>query len=126
MKSYYPTFDEYVKDFPDAEIYREMATNENLIKTTLKKNKKYKFPRTKFMYWILKSYFTCMPGDFCLVHIVTWIHLKEWKVSVDDGDDMYMEKYFTSEDEAIKAANELINLAPFHFNELKAFGYENG
>lgn len=126
MKYYYSTFDEYVKDFPDGEIYREMATSENHIQQTLKKNKKYKFPKTDRMYWILKSYFTCMPGGYCLVHIVTWVHLKQWKVSVNDGDDMYMEKFFTTEDEAIKAASELIDLAPFHFDELKEFGYDNG
>lgn len=71
-----------------------------------------------------------MPG--CMVNVYytpQFNHPKDEKysmrprVSVNDGDDMYVEKSFDTEEEALVALEELKLLAPFNMSDLVDFGY---
>lgn len=106
------TMEEYVKAFPEAYFYKEVN------------------PPGKTLIFQSLKYNSCMPGDMIEVNYYPkYIHPKnpKWnrksKISINDGDDGYVEKYFENEEEALADLETLKNLAPFLMNELIEFGY---
>ena len=64
---------------------------------------------------------SCLPGDYYAVFINQW-----HEVVVNDGDDGYVRKKCKDLQEAKLEVESLKKLAPFHYGELKEFGYQNG
>ena len=74
---------------------------------------------------------SCMPGCVWTVdywpafkHPVNTKYSTPATVLLNDGDDFYSRKTFATDAAAKQGFEELKELAPFHINELDAFGYE--
>lgn len=116
--NHYSSFDEYVKDFPEGETWREWFTNQpNAVLLKGSEN------------W------SCIPGHYYLAIAYPFYQAKEQRwmkgkvpsypphVTICDGDDYSLEKVFERHIDAIIELDILKELTPFDLCDLKDFGY---
>lgn len=108
----YGNFDDYAKDFPEGEQWRNWCMN-----TYPHSHIPYKH------YAVIPGYTSCLPGNYLPAHVSEY--KGKYYVHVNDGDDCMVRKAFDTEDDAVQELNNLKLLAPFSVFDLhRVFGYE--
>jgi hypothetical protein len=111
-------FESYVKANPEGEIFRNWMT----------RNQKY----SRIVIVPASLHQNGIPGGYVWGSIYVWPKDYKkpkkdelvWQVTVHDNDDGCMIQVFDTEDLAIKALDQLVDLAPLALFDLKHFGYE--
>lgn len=114
-KLFYTDFDEYVKDFPDGERFRNWITNVN------KFNKKGS-PKEVL---IVKGtgMHNGIPGDYLWASKITYTKDGRIAIGVHDCDDGLMIRHCSNEQEFTEWMNNLKDFVPFDMHELTNFGF---
>lgn len=74
------------------------------------------------VFFVKSTWNTCYPGNYLMMTIINF--RGDIKVYIDDGDDGYVEKHFSSLKEALISMQEISLLEPFSLDDLEAFGYK--
>ena len=124
-QQYYNSFDEYVKDYPEAERYRNWITNIYPIKRKgIKSKKKIVLSHPTRNAIILKTTIEhpSLPGGYFWAYITNW--KGKWWITVNDSDDFSVRSEdFENETDAQKVLESLKDLVPFDMVELQDFGF---
>lgn len=104
---YYPTFDAYVADYPEAERYRRWVTNDGRQPVTLIQG---------------DGVDGFLPGGYLWISVCNFAD--RWRITVHNNDDGETEKYVDDSASMLKELDTLCRLAPVSRFELTPFGYK--
>jgi len=124
-KTYY-SFDDYVKDYPEGERFRNWITGLTWSKAKGHRsdnNLKSSGPTRETVLIPTYPNWNGLPGDYFWAYLVEWENT--FAIRVNDNDDMSVVKEYETEVEALKMLNDLPTHAPFTMKELVVvFGFK--